>query len=91
MTELPTGTVTILFTDIENSTQRWQQRPDDMRSSLAVHDELLGRVVVAHNGIIFKHTGDGIAAVLSQLSPLSERPSKYSVVCRLTGGQVTTD
>jgi predicted ATPase/class 3 adenylate cyclase len=69
MTELPTGTVTILFTDIENSTQRWQQRPDDMRSSLAVHDELLGRVIVAHNGIIFKHTGDGIAAVFVTAEP----------------------
>ena len=28
---LPSGTVTFLFTDIEGSTQLWEQHPDAMR------------------------------------------------------------
>ena len=33
----PTGTVTFLFTDIEDSTPRWESDPDGMRRALAVH------------------------------------------------------
>ena len=31
MAELPSGTVTFLFTDIEGSTARWEGAPDAMR------------------------------------------------------------
>jgi hypothetical protein len=33
MPELPSGTVTFLFTDIEGSTQRWELRPHAMSSA----------------------------------------------------------
>jgi class 3 adenylate cyclase len=39
--ELPTGTVTFLFTDLEASTQLWEQRREAMHAALARHDELL--------------------------------------------------
>jgi class 3 adenylate cyclase len=42
MAELPTGTVTFLFTDIEGSTRLWPEGEDAMRAALARHDELLG-------------------------------------------------
>jgi len=43
MAELPTGTVTFLFTDLEGSTRLWEQHPDAMRDALARHDApLLG-------------------------------------------------
>ena len=32
---LPSGTVTFLFTDIEGSTRLWEQYPDALRSALA--------------------------------------------------------
>ena len=35
MPELPTGTVTFLFTDIEGSTKLWEQFPEEMRAALA--------------------------------------------------------
>ena len=41
MAELPTGTVTFLFTDLEGSTRLWQEHPDAMKGALARHDEIL--------------------------------------------------
>jgi len=35
MTELPTGTVTCLFTDIKGSTRFWEQDPGAMRLALS--------------------------------------------------------
>ena len=40
MAQLPSGTVTFLFTDIEGSTRLWQEQPDAMRPALARHDDL---------------------------------------------------
>ena len=39
MTELPTGTVTFLFTDLEGSTRLWEEQPAAMQVVLARHDE----------------------------------------------------
>jgi len=36
----PSGTVTFLFTDIEGSTQLWEERPEEMRVALGDHDNL---------------------------------------------------
>jgi len=36
MAELPSGTVTFLFTDIEGSTRLWQEQPGEMRPALAL-------------------------------------------------------
>ena len=40
MAELPSGTVTFLFTDIEGSTTRWEHQPEAMGTALARHDVL---------------------------------------------------
>jgi class 3 adenylate cyclase len=39
VTELPSGTVTFFFTDIEGSTRLWQEHPEAMKAALAHHDE----------------------------------------------------
>ena len=41
MPDLPTGTVTFLFTDVEGSTPLWEQRQGTMRAALARHDSLV--------------------------------------------------
>jgi predicted ATPase/class 3 adenylate cyclase len=61
--ELPAGTVTFLFTDIEGSTRLWEEHPDAMRVALARHDAILTDAVVAHGGAVVKTTGDGVHAV----------------------------
>ncbi len=47
---LPSGTVTFLFTDIEGSTQLWQQQPEAMPPALARHDELLRAAIEGRAG-----------------------------------------
>jgi predicted ATPase/class 3 adenylate cyclase len=66
--ELPTGTVTFLFTDIEGSTRLWQEHPDAMRPALARHDEILRSAIAAHDGHYVKTTGDGAHAVFATAS-----------------------
>ena len=62
MVELPSGTVTFVFTDLEDSTRLWEAHPRAMQPALARHDEILRDVVTAHAGSIVKTTGDGIHA-----------------------------
>jgi len=66
MNNLPSGTVTFLFTDIEGSTQLWEKYPDKMRSALAVHDSILSDVITVNHGHIIKTTGDGAHAVFEK-------------------------
>jgi predicted ATPase/class 3 adenylate cyclase len=61
----PSGVVTFLFTDIEGSTRRWEADPAVMRAALAAHDEVLREAIEAHQGLVFKHTGDGVCAVFT--------------------------
>jgi predicted ATPase/class 3 adenylate cyclase len=65
VSELPSGTVTFLFTDIEGSTRLWEEHGDAMQPALARHDALLRDAVVAHAGNVVKTTGDGIHAVFA--------------------------
>jgi predicted ATPase/class 3 adenylate cyclase len=61
--ELPTGTVTFLFTDIEGSTTRWERDLQAMSEALARHDALLREAVESHGGFVFKTVGDAFCAV----------------------------
>ncbi|MBV8344056.1 MAG: adenylate/guanylate cyclase domain-containing protein [Candidatus Eremiobacteraeota bacterium] len=62
----PTGTVTLLFTDIDGSTQHWEQQPAAMPEALRRHDELLRAAIVAHGGHVFKTVGDAFCAAFSR-------------------------
>ena len=41
MAEMPSGTVTFLFTDLVASTRLWETHGEVMRVALARHDEIL--------------------------------------------------
>lgn len=63
--DLPTGLLTYLFTDIEDSTRRWEANPTGMAAALELHDQVLGGAIDANGGKVFKRTGDGFAAVFT--------------------------
>lgn len=71
MGDLPTGTVTFLFTDLEESTRLWELDADAMGEALAVHDEVLRRAVesrrtaacFAVGGTGLPRCGSGLEAV----------------------------
>jgi len=66
--ELPVGTVTFLFTDIEGSTRLWQEQPEVMRPALARHDAILREAIEAYDGRYVKTTGDGAHAAFATAS-----------------------
>ena len=55
-----------LFTDIEGSTQRWEQTPEAMRLALRRHDALVRSAIAAAGGQVFKAAGDAFCAVFSE-------------------------
>ncbi len=65
MTDLPSGTVTFLFTDLEGSTRLWEEHPDAMHDALARHDELVREAIESHHGHVVKTTGDGFHAAFA--------------------------
>src|SRR5688572_16038433 len=65
MTNLPFGTVTFLFTDIEGSTKLWEKYPESMPVVLAKHDSILKESIESNRGHIIKTTGDGVHAVFT--------------------------
>jgi predicted ATPase/class 3 adenylate cyclase/TolA-binding protein len=60
--DLPTGTVTFLFTDLEGSTALLQAHPDAYRAAVARHHALLRGAVEAHGGAVFETVGDAVYA-----------------------------
>ena len=62
MTQLPTGTVTFLFTDIEGSTPLAQQYPAELPALLARHHAILHQAIAAHRGHVFQIVGDAFSA-----------------------------
>jgi len=65
MNELPTGTVTFLFTDVEGSTKLWERYPEAMRATMARHDEVLREVMDSSSGYVFKTVGDAFCVAFS--------------------------
>lgn len=61
--ELPTGTVTFLFTDLEGSTRLWETVPDRAAEILTRHETDLRRLVSESGGQVLKGLGDGVMAV----------------------------
>ena len=68
MADLPTGTLTFLFTDIEGSTRLWETQHRDMQMALTRHDALLRHAVTAHRGHVFKTGGDAFYAAFPTAS-----------------------
>lgn len=88
MAQLPVGTVTFLFTDVEGSTRRWEEDATAARGDMAKLDAVVGDVVAHHSGTVVRPRGEGdshfcvfarasdavgAAHALQQVSPLPLR------------------
>jgi predicted ATPase/class 3 adenylate cyclase len=60
---LPSGIVTFLFTDIEDSTRLWNENAQAMKVAIARHDLIMRECIETQNGRIVKTMGDGLFAV----------------------------
>jgi len=61
MSNFPSGTVTFLFTDIEDSTKLWQEQPEAMAQAHAFHDKILHEAIEANHGYVFQVVGDSFS------------------------------
>jgi len=62
----PSGAVTFLFTDVEDSTGSWDRLPGAMRGALERHDRILQDAITAHAGFVFSRGGDGVAVAFER-------------------------
>jgi predicted ATPase/class 3 adenylate cyclase len=59
---IPSGTVTLLFTDVQGSTRLWEAEPELMAVALRRHDEILRSTIESAGGYVFKTVGDAFCA-----------------------------
>lgn len=65
VSELPTGTATLLLADVEGSTQLWQTQPEQMTAAVALLDRTLADVVAARDGARPVEQGEGDSFVVA--------------------------
>jgi class 3 adenylate cyclase len=70
--QVPSGTVTFLFTDVQGSTRLWQDSDVGMRTSLEDHDDIFATAVKASNGYVFSTGGDGFGIAFSSAADATE-------------------
>ena len=68
MPELPSGTVTFLFSDIEGSTNLLHELGDDYADALAEHRGVLRAAFAEHGGVEVDTQGDAFFAAFARAS-----------------------
>src|SRR5262245_53691396 len=63
---LPEGTVTFLFTDLEESTRLLEAHPAAYREAVRRHHDLLREAVEGHGGAVFETVGDAVYAAFAR-------------------------
>ena len=77
----PTGTVTFVFTDIEEGSKLWEEFPDAMRQATSVQDAILRQHFQAFQGSIFKTVGDAFCVAFPTATQAVE--SVFAAQCTL--------
>jgi predicted ATPase/class 3 adenylate cyclase/DNA-binding CsgD family transcriptional regulator len=65
VSELPTGTVTLLLADVEGSTRLWQTQPEEMMAAIARLDRTVCEVIATHDGVRPVEQGEGDSFVVA--------------------------
>ena len=62
---LPSGMVTLVFTDIEGGVRLWEADPEAMAEASARHNRIVGEQVEAAGGRVYKRVGEAFRAVFA--------------------------
>jgi predicted ATPase/class 3 adenylate cyclase/DNA-binding CsgD family transcriptional regulator len=65
VSELPTGTVTLLLADVEGSTLLWETQPDEMTAAIARLDQAVRDAIAVHDGVRPVEQGEGDSFVIA--------------------------
>src|ERR1700736_6349526 len=65
VSELPTGTVTLLLADVEGSTRLWETQPEEMTAAVARLDRMVLEAVAANDGARPVEQGEGDSFVVA--------------------------
>jgi predicted ATPase/class 3 adenylate cyclase/DNA-binding CsgD family transcriptional regulator len=65
VSELPTGTVTLLLADVEGSTRLWETQPEEMAKAVARLDNALAEIIAGHGGVRPVEQGEGDSLVVA--------------------------
>jgi class 3 adenylate cyclase len=65
VSELPTGTVTLLLADVEGSTRLWEHQPVQMAAAVARLNTVVTEVVARHGGVRPLEQGEGDSFVVA--------------------------
>src|SRR4051812_12858093 len=70
VTELPTGTVTLLLADVEGSTRLWETQPAEMTAAVARLDRTVSDLVSGYGGVrpLEQGEGDSFVAAFARAS-----------------------
>jgi predicted ATPase/class 3 adenylate cyclase len=63
----PTGTVTFLFTDVEDHTRLWDEYPGQMPGVLERHDAIVREVIGGWDGYVFSTAGDAFGVAFARV------------------------
>lgn len=77
----PTGTVTLVFTDVEASTALWERVPAATREAIALHDALLRELLETRGGYEMRTEGDAFKVAFE--SPVAAVRWCHEVQARL--------
>ena len=59
------GVYTVLISDLERSTELWEQHDQRMQPVIVAHNELVTAAVAAHGGYVQSFRGDGVLALFT--------------------------
>src|ERR1700751_1346534 len=70
VSELPTGTVTLLLADVEGSTRLWETQPEQMTAAIARLNSVVSEIIAERDGMrpVEQGEGDSFVAAFARAS-----------------------
>lgn len=85
----PSGTVTFLFSDIEGSTQKWEENAEQMQVTFARQEAIMRGAMSEHGGYVYKMIGDAFQVAFdTALQALAGAESAQSILQREPWGEI---